>query len=134
MKYTTQVPDQSSLYPLFVESGWNEKLNLSPQDLEQAAQNSYVVIAAYEGEQLVGFGRVISDGVVYATIHDVVVAPNWRQQGIGSNIIHRLLAILDDHDIHSIHLFANTGSEAFYKHLGFRSRPVDSPGMVYERV
>ena len=133
MRYTTQIPDTTRLYPLFVESGWNEKLRLSPRDLERAAQNSYVAISVYENEELLGFGRVISDGVVYATIHDVVVMPRWRRQGVGSNIIRRLLAICQDHAIHSIHLFANKGAEDFYRSLGFTSRAADSPGMVYEK-
>ncbi len=133
MRYTTQIPSKDQLYPLFVESGWNEKLKLNAQDLKQAADNSYVVISVFDQQQLVGFGRVISDGVVYATIHDVVVLPRWRQQGIGSNIIRRLVAICADHDIHSIHLFANKGQESFYRHLGFTSSSASSPGMVYEK-
>ena len=31
-------------------------------------------------------------------------------------------------------LFAAKGRENFYRHLGFNQRPVDSPGMVFEKV
>ena len=90
--------------------------------------------ASPKGGNDVGFGRLVSDGVLYATIHDVVVAPNWQQQGIGSAIIRKLVMTCQHHDIHSIHLFASKGSESFYQHLGFITRPVDSPGMMYEKV
>lgn len=134
MIYKDTIPDITELYPLFVDSGWNEKLNLNPQDLDTAVRNSFAVISVYENNELIGFGRLISDGVVYATIHDVVVAPNWQQQGIGSSIIRKLVMTCQHHDIHSLHLFANKGSESFYQHLGFVSRRADSPGMMYEKI
>ena len=134
MTYTNTIPGSSELYPLFVATGWNEKLNLAAEDLQRAVENSFAVISVYEGDQLIGFGRLVSDGVLYATIHDVVVSPNWQQQGIGSSIIRKLVMICQHHDIHSVHLFANKGAENFYKHLGFAPRPVDSPGMMYEKV
>ena len=134
MKYTDQIPDKAELFPLFNATGWNDSLRLSAEELEHAIENSFAVISVYENNHLIGFGRVVSDGIVYATIYDVLVAPIWQRQGIGSSIIRKLVQICDHHDIRSIHLFADKGSETFYNHLGFIARPVDSPGMVYEKI
>ena len=134
MIYSNKIPSKDEFYPLYIATGWNESLSLSPQDLELALKSSYGVVSVYDGEELVGFGRIVSDGIVYATIHDVIVAPNYQQQGIGSKIIRQLVHCCEHHDVRIIHLFAARGAEHFYQQLGFVSRPVDSPGMVYEKV
>lgn len=134
MQYSDKIPDKTEFYPLYTATGWNERLNLGPQQLEQAIHNSFCVISVYQKDQLIGFGRVVSDGVVYATINDVMVSPAWQGQGIGSSIIRKLVRVCEQADIHSIHLFAARGAENFYKNLGFVSRPYDSPGMVYEKI
>ena len=72
--------------------------------------------------------------VVYATINDVLVAPIWQGQGIGSSIIRKLVQLCEHHDIRSIHLFADKDASRFYQHLGFAARPTGSPGMVYEKI
>jgi GNAT superfamily N-acetyltransferase len=134
MEYKDKIPFKTELYPLYVASGWNERLNLNPDELDKAIHNSFAVVSVYENNELIGFGRVVSDGVSYATIYDVMVTPLWQKQGIGSNIIRILVNKCERHDIRRIHLFAAKGAENFYQHLGFIARPVDSPGMVFERV
>lgn len=134
MKYTDQIPDKTELYPLYNATGWNDSLQLSADELEHAIENSFAVISVYENDHLIGFGRVVSDGIVYATINDVLVAPIWQGQGIGSSIIRKLVQLCEHHDIRSLHLFADKGAAKFYNHLGFIARPVDSPGMVYEKI
>ena len=59
MKYSTRVPEKNELFLLFSSSDWPEKLNVGPEDLELAAQNSYVVISVYENDQLIGFGALL---------------------------------------------------------------------------
>ncbi len=134
MEYKDKIPSKTEFYPLYTETGWNERLNLSPDELEKAIHNSFAVVSVYENNKLIGFGRAVSDGVAYATIYDVMVLPIWQGQGIGSQIIRILVNKCDRHDIRRIHLFAAKGSESFYNHLGFVARPYDSPGMVYEKV
>lgn len=134
MNYSFDIPDIEFLYPLYVASGWNESLQLAPTDIDRAVHNSSFVLSVFHQQQLIGFGRVVSDGVAYATIYDVIVTPGWRSQGIGSEIVRRLVEQCEGLDIRSIHLFAARGSENFYRSLGFIARPSDSPGMVYEKV
>lgn len=134
MIYKDKVPYKTEIFPLYIASGWNERLNLNPDELEKAIQNSFAVVSVYENDELIGFGRVVSDGVAYATIYDVMVTPIWQKQGIGSAIVRILVQKCERHDIRRIHLFAAKGAENFYRHLGFIARPSDSPGMVFEKV
>jgi GNAT superfamily N-acetyltransferase len=134
MEYKDKIPFKTEFYPLYTQTGWIESLNLSPEELEVAIQNSFAVVSVYNEGQLIGFGRAVSDGVAYATLYDVMVIPVWQGQGIGSQIIRILVNKCERHDVRKIHLFAAKGSEDFYRHLGFVPSPYHSPGMVYERV
>ncbi len=134
MIYSNRIPAIDEFYPLYTATGWNESLNLSADELERAIRNSYRVVSVYEGKRLIGFGRVVSDGVVYATLYDVMVLPKWQHQGIGSSIIRKLVRQCEAEGIRSIHLYAARGAESFYNKLGFYARPWDAPGLVYEKV
>ena len=134
MEYKDKIPFTTEFYPLYTQTGWIDRLNLSPEELQAAIQNSFAVVSVYNEGQLIGFGRAVSDGVAYATLYDVMVMPNWQGQGSGSQIIRILVNKCERYDIRKIHLFAAKGSESFYRHLGFVPSPYHSPGMVYERV
>jgi ribosomal protein S18 acetylase RimI-like enzyme len=67
----------------------------------------------------VGMGRVISDGIADAYIHDLIVLPGWRNRGIGSGILSALLNECKSGDITWIGLIAQPDTDAFYRSLGF---------------
>ncbi|MCZ8519401.1 GNAT family N-acetyltransferase [Paenibacillus sp. KR2-11] len=69
---------------------WNRYLQLSKEELEKAAVQSWYAVHAYDNEKLIGTGRVISDGVIHACICGVMVHPSYQKQGIGAEIIRRL--------------------------------------------
>src|SRR5688572_16601089 len=48
-------------------------------------------LAAYEDGMLVGFARAISDGVTNAYVSSVMVHPDHRRQGIGRELLGRLM-------------------------------------------
>ena len=88
-----------------------------PKKLELAFRNSLVRCFAYDGAQLIGAGRAISDGVWRAAIYDVVVLPEYQGKGIGTKIIRYLVQKVN---VDVIMLFAAPGKEIFYNKLGFR--------------
>jgi len=45
----------------------------------------------FDSDQLIGFGRAISDGAYQAAIYDIVVLPEYQKQGIGRLIMERIL-------------------------------------------
>jgi len=132
MEYTEKCPVIEDYYLLYLETGWNENLRLNKKEVAKAVQRSFITISVYQQTQLIGFGRVISDGVVYAGIYDVMVKPEFQHHGIGSEIVKRLIKKCQSANIRSIHLFAAKYAESFYQKLGFVNRPLDMPGMKYE--
>ena len=65
---------RDEIYPLYERAGWtnytsNEKM------LEAAYLNSALILAAYDGDKLVGIIRVVGDGHSIIFIQDIIVLP-----------------------------------------------------------
>lgn len=90
-----------------------------PKDkLQKAFTASYLVSLAYLDGKLIGCGRVVTDGIFYGAIYDVIVHPDYQGMGIGRKIMNNILAKTSD--IFFIHLTATHGREEFYKKLGLK--------------
>jgi ribosomal protein S18 acetylase RimI-like enzyme len=87
-----------------------------PIDLAMAFRNSYAVVFAHQGGDLVGAARALSDGLYYASIFDVVVAPEHQDDGVGRQMVQALLARLP---VERIFLTSVFGKEGFYERFGF---------------
>jgi GNAT superfamily N-acetyltransferase len=129
--YTDDVPRKAEFYRLFETTGWNKKYQLSPEELLQAVENSWYAVSAYNGDTLVGFCRVMCDGVVHALILDLIVAPSDQGQGIGSQILRMVTDKCTSCGIRDIQLFSARGKAAFYEKNGYVRRPQDAPGMEW---
>jgi GNAT superfamily N-acetyltransferase len=91
----------------------------SAQEMRQALAGSSDVVAAYDGTVLVGFGRLISDGVWYGSIWDVAVRAGHEGRGIGTRIVNELLSCARRRGLYMVGLFAAPRHRAFYERLGF---------------
>ncbi|GAI62996.1 unnamed protein product, partial [marine sediment metagenome] len=60
-------------------------------ELIWAIQNSWYALSVYNKQKLVGFGRIISDGVHHALIVDIIVHPGYQDKGIGGEILQNLI-------------------------------------------
>ena len=90
----------------------------SPGQLRRMLAGSEAVVSAWRGDQLVGFGRASSDGVFRAVLWDVVVAGQEQGQGLGRQIVERLLAAPALRQVERVYLMT-TNSAGFYAQLGF---------------
>jgi ribosomal protein S18 acetylase RimI-like enzyme len=88
-----------------------------PDVHRRAFEASHTTVFVYHADQLLGFGRAISDGEYQAAIYDVAVLPESQGQGIGNLIMQ---TILDHISAYNITLYASPGKEEFYRRLGFR--------------
>ena len=79
-----KLPQEKEFFELFITTAWNEKYQLGSNQLIHALKSSWYLLSAYENEKLVGFGRIICDGVVHALILDLIVHPDFQNLGIGS--------------------------------------------------
>jgi N-acetylglutamate synthase-like GNAT family acetyltransferase len=92
-------------------------------------QHTDVTISAWDGERLVAFGRVLTDYVYRATIWDVIVDQAYQSQGLGTEIVQR---ILHHPSLKQVELFwLCTRRPAFYERLGFSAN--EQTGMVWAR-
>ena len=128
--YLSSVPDSESYHRLFETTGWNARYAASHPELARALADSWHFVTAKDGETLIGSGRIISDGVLYALVLDIMVDPGYRSRGIGREIMTRLLAEVREACIRDVLLFSPKGYADFYAKFGFEVRPDDAPGMV----
>lgn len=109
----------------------------SEDQMRQALDNSLYTVSVVEGEQTVGMGRLIGDGMYYV-IADIVVNPVFQKYGIGTNITNMLLKYVEDKTPvggrSSIQLIAEKGKEPFYEKLGFKLIPHDFCGSGMRKV
>jgi GNAT superfamily N-acetyltransferase len=132
IEYRSQSPTKDQFSSLFETTGWNRGYNATPEELIQAVANSQFVIAAYDDEKLVGFGRIVTDGVLHAMIYDMIVHPSYQGHGIGTQILGSLVMKCCEAKIRDIQLFCAIGRRSFYEKNGFVARSIDGPGMQYQ--
>jgi GNAT superfamily N-acetyltransferase len=95
--------------------GLGKEKNLTK--IKKAFLNSYKVVTAWDGEIIIGSGRMISDGVCYGWIHDIGIHPDYQKKGIGSSLMNELM---NGNESLLIGLTSAFGAEEFYYKLGFK--------------
>ena len=91
--------------------------NKSAAHLRTVFSNSRFKFFAYEAGKLVAAGRALADGADCSYICDVAVLPTHQGAGLGSEMVKRLVDASRGHK--KIILYANPGTEGFYRGLGF---------------
>lgn len=74
------------------------------------------VITALDGDQVVGFITAISDGVISAHIPLLEVLPAYKGQGIGTELVRRMLEKLNH--LYMIDLICDADVQPFYEQCG----------------
>ena len=114
---------------LFRSSGWSEADEVPADRLAATLPSAWYAVCARRDGQIAGTGMVLSDGVLHALIVNVIVMPEFRSHGIGTEIMKRLVARCREADVLQVQLFSARGKREFYERLGFVARPDDGPGM-----
>lgn len=96
--------------------GWPVKP--TPEKHVKLLRESYAVELALDGDNVVGFATAISDGVLSAFIPLLEVLPEYQHQGIGTELVRRLLTRLET--LYMVDLCCDAGLEAFYTRFGFQ--------------
>ncbi len=123
------LPDIKEYWNLFQTTGWNQEYHFSIKDLANAIQNSWYSMSIYDSDKLIGFGRVIADGVHHALIVDLIIHPDYQSKGLGSKLLDKLVSKCKKNKIRDIQLFSAKDKYAFYEKFGFEKRPINAPGM-----
>lgn len=93
---------------------------------EKALANTMYSVSVYDDDKIIGYGRIIGDGICFLYIHDVMVAPKYQNKKIGSQIMKKLLEKVNQIKIENpyvrVYLGASKGKEKFYERFGFITR------------
>jgi GNAT superfamily N-acetyltransferase len=92
----------------------------TPDEYRISHENSAAVVLVRAGDEYVGNGRILSDGVCNAYLLDIWTATAWRRRGIGGEIVRRLVATVPGQHV----LLVTDDRADFYASLGFRERQV----------
>lgn len=127
--FSEKIPETKQFMGLFLTTGWNDSYKLTAKELASALEQSWYTYAAYDGEKLVGFGRIVCDGIVHAVIFDLIILLEYQRKGLGKVILEKLVDKCKQHQVRDIQLFSATNKAGFYEKSGFTKRPELSPGM-----
>lgn len=120
--------DPVQLLALYHQAPWAK--TRSVEDARTMLANTDVAVTAWDGTALVGFSRVLTDYVYRATIWDVIVDQQHQGQGIGTELVQRLL---HHPKLARVELFwLCTRRPGFYERLGFTDKA--QTGMVWVRA
>lgn len=93
---------------------------------EKALANTMYSVSVYDDDKIIGYGRIIGDGICFLYIHDVMVIPKYQNKKIGSQIMNKLLEKVNQIKIENpyvrVYLGASKGKEKFYERFGFITR------------
>jgi ribosomal protein S18 acetylase RimI-like enzyme len=110
------------------DAGWSE-VDAPDQALEAALARSWNVTARTDGGELAGMGRLIEDGLMYASIWDMIVARDYRRRGIGTAVLDALMRRGSGRTL--VALVATPDGAPLYRRAGFAAVSRGSAGMVW---
>jgi N-acetylglutamate synthase-like GNAT family acetyltransferase len=107
--------DVDTVHALLRDAYWAKGRS---RETVQATVDQCLCFTLLEGDHQIGFARVLTDGVTYAAILDVVIAPAVRGRGLGKWLMecitnHFALAGLKQ-------ILWTKDAEGFYQQYGFR--------------
>jgi ribosomal protein S18 acetylase RimI-like enzyme len=118
---------------IWIAYSYNEKLNIkelldflqlathwskdrTESNLSYCLKNSLSAYVTFDGDHIVGFGRIIGDGYHLAVLTDIACHPDYRGQAIATNIVKSLCADVP----HCRRIIAATSqAKGLYEKLGF---------------
>lgn len=111
--------NRTEIINLYTSVGWTAYTD-DPEVLRRGFENSMLILAAYEGEKLLGIIRTVGDGATIVFVQDILVFPEHQRKGIGSALLQ---AVLDRYSyVRQIELATDNTEKtiAFYKAMGFK--------------
>ena len=111
--------NESEILRLYTSVAWTANTDY-PEVLRKGFENSMLILAAYEDDQLLGVIRTVGDGHTIVFVQDILVFLEHQRKGVGSALLQ---GILDRYiNVRQIELATDNTPKtiAFYKSMGFR--------------
>lgn len=134
MKILENIDNVEEYNYLFDIVGWGSY----PKEIsKKALSNNIYSVSVYDNDNIIGYGRLIGDGIIFLYIHDIMVKPEYQGKGIGKTIMQKLLSKVEELRKENpdllLYLGASKGKEDFYRKCGFITREEAGlgAGMIY---
>ena len=93
--------------------------NRTINDLKKCLANSDVIVSLWVGNEIVGFGRALTDGIFRGVLWDIVIDQNHQGKGFGKLIVKNLLSTKKIRSTKKLYLMT-TNKKLFYSQLEFK--------------
>ena len=93
----------------------NRKIN----DLKKCLASSDVIVSLWVDNEIVGFGRALTDGIYRGVLWDIVIDQNHQGKGYGKLIVKNLLSNKKIRNTKKLYLIT-TNKKLFYSQLDFK--------------
>ncbi|MBQ4225473.1 MAG: GNAT family N-acetyltransferase [Oscillospiraceae bacterium] len=119
IEYFWELKKEQDIIDLYTSLEWYNLKGYTDADIERANE-SFCSVYAYDGDLLVGLGRVASDGIIAAVMSGVCVRSEYRRHGIGAQIVSRLADYCQTGIYKmNVQLFCEDSLVSWYEKLGF---------------
>ena len=110
--------NEEEISRLYNAVGWTAYTENMPA-LREGFKNSMLVLAAYDGEELLGIIRTVGDRATIVFVQDILVFPDKQRQGIGTALLKEILNRYPN--VRQIELATDNTAKTvgFYKSMGF---------------
>ena len=88
-------------------------------DLQKSLSNSDVIVSLWVGDEIVGFGRALTDGIYRGVLWDIVIDQNHQGKGFGTLIVQNLLSSKKIKNTKKLYLMT-TNKKLFYSQFDFK--------------
>jgi len=105
--------------------------NRTINDLKKCLANSDVIISIWVGNEIVGFGRALTDGIYRGVLWDIVIDQNHQGKGFGKLIVNNLLSSKEIQNTKKIYLMT-TNKKLFYSQMDFKE--VNSQNLLIREI
>ncbi len=112
--------NEDEILRLYGAVGWEAYLR-EPEVLRRGFEKSLLVLAAFDGGELIGVIRVVGDGETIVYVQDLLVLPERQRCGVGTALVKAVLERFAW--VRQVVLMADdvTEAAAFYKAVGFKA-------------
>ena len=93
--------------------------NRTINDLKKCLAKSDVIVSLWVGEEIVGFGRALTDGIYRGVLWDIVIDQNHQGKGFGTLIVKNLLSSKKIKNTKKLYLMT-TNKKLFYSQFNFK--------------
>lgn len=124
IEYLSSLKRPGDTVELYKALKWYMLDGYTDEDIRKA-NDSFYSVYAYDGDTLVGLGRVASDGLIAAVMSGICVRTDYRRHGIGAEIVSRIVDYCQS-GIYSLNvqIFCEDSLIKWYEGMGFEKMAV----------